>query len=503
MKILSEEALRKWFYASLAVTFGIKLILAAIIPIVSDEAYFVIWAENLDFGYYDHPPVVAWMIAIMLFLGKTELIVRFPAVLLSLVMGWSIFILLKRYDRKKAYLIAIFFLVSPVNLLNVFITTDTPLIFFSFLSGVFLFLGVREQRYSWYALAGACLGLAFLSKYFAGLLGISVFFYFLLTKKEKKKLLGFLLFSLCTLPFILLNFYWNYLNCWDNILFNFFNRHEGQEIAFDKMLTYLVMMVYLLSPPVLFYLIKNKAWLMRGKLLQQRGFQVFLFLVAVPISFFLPVSLKTVIGIHWVFGYLPFFYLLLCLFLREEQLVFSIKFAQYFSLLHLVLVLSILYAPLERWIDPELDRERIYWKYADEIVKEIEPYRDQFHLASFTYSVSAMSSFHLDRHFYVFDNITKMARQDDIISDYKSLDGKNFLILVNRKGNLVDYQDYFDRIEVKEIQSHGHTFYYVLGYSFHYETYRQQVMEQVKERFYQIPEYLPVGQCRFLELNFP
>ena len=28
-----------------------------------DEAYYWQWAQHLDWGYYDHPPLVAWLIA--------------------------------------------------------------------------------------------------------------------------------------------------------------------------------------------------------------------------------------------------------------------------------------------------------------------------------------------------------------------------------------------------------------------------------------------------------
>lgn len=50
----------------LAVT-AARLAAAAVIPLTEDEAYYRIWAQHLHLGYYDHPPMVAWWIA----LGQT------------------------------------------------------------------------------------------------------------------------------------------------------------------------------------------------------------------------------------------------------------------------------------------------------------------------------------------------------------------------------------------------------------------------------------------------
>jgi len=37
----------------------VRIAAAAILPIMRDEAYYTIWAQHLDFGYLDHPPMVA------------------------------------------------------------------------------------------------------------------------------------------------------------------------------------------------------------------------------------------------------------------------------------------------------------------------------------------------------------------------------------------------------------------------------------------------------------
>ncbi len=38
-----------------------RLVVAALVPIVQDEAYYINWSKALDWGYFDHPPLIAWV----------------------------------------------------------------------------------------------------------------------------------------------------------------------------------------------------------------------------------------------------------------------------------------------------------------------------------------------------------------------------------------------------------------------------------------------------------
>ncbi|HEY0422416.1 MAG TPA: hypothetical protein VGC82_03740, partial [Rhodopila sp.] len=45
--------------AAIAVVTLIRLVMAAIVPLAPDEAYYWIWSRALAPGYLDHPPMVA------------------------------------------------------------------------------------------------------------------------------------------------------------------------------------------------------------------------------------------------------------------------------------------------------------------------------------------------------------------------------------------------------------------------------------------------------------
>jgi len=58
-----------------------RIAVASHIPLTEDEAYYWAWSLHPALGYVDHPPMVAWLIALTAPLGRSELAIRFPFIL--------------------------------------------------------------------------------------------------------------------------------------------------------------------------------------------------------------------------------------------------------------------------------------------------------------------------------------------------------------------------------------------------------------------------------------
>jgi len=43
----------------LLLALGVRLIIAALVPLHPDEAYYWEWSRHLAAGYFDHPPAIA------------------------------------------------------------------------------------------------------------------------------------------------------------------------------------------------------------------------------------------------------------------------------------------------------------------------------------------------------------------------------------------------------------------------------------------------------------
>lgn len=495
------------FKLALLATLAIKLVLAYTLPMSGDEAYFIVWAKHPDFGYYDHPPMVGWILHLLLYLGSSEVILRLPAILLTTLIGMGIYQLLKPHDETRAALVATIFLVAPLNVLNVLVSTDTPLILFVFLSVASLYKALQKNSRRWYAVSGVFLGMAFLSKYFAVLLILGYLAYFIFSgqkgnQSRRAKVQGLAILLLASLPFALINFYWNYTHCWDNILFNLYNRNEGEQLSIGKIAIFFGTQIYLMTPPVIYFLYKRRAEL-RQKI-KPGHFGLFAFVFLLPMAVFTLLSVKKVIGLHWVLAFYPFFYLLLGLYLSREELLKSLRFMAWFSAAHLAAIAVIAMLPMETWKQHKLYDGIVFMFQNDAVVEKIRPYEQQgFLLAADGYTPAAIVSYHYGKNFIVFGEGSHYARQDDMLTDYRQLGGRDILILKKSVPDLMQYVPYFQSVESKQFKLRGATYYLVLGYGFDYASYRELVLKPAREKYYTIPSFLPHAPCYFCEKYFP
>ena len=139
--------------ALLAVSAGVRLALVLGTDIYFDEAYYWQWSRHLDWGYYDHSPLVAWLIA-ALGIRPTALLCGVGTV--AAVWGFARDV---HGQREAAWRAAALWSVVPVGILaGIWTTPDTPLLLFWVLA---LWALYRER----WVLAGLACGLALLSKY--------------------------------------------------------------------------------------------------------------------------------------------------------------------------------------------------------------------------------------------------------------------------------------------------------------------------------------------------
>ena len=103
----------------------------------------------------------------------------------------------------------------------------------------------------------------------------------------------------------------------------------------------------------------------------------------------------------------------------------------------------------------------------------------------------------------MFGEASEYARQDDIVTDFRKFDGRDILIVTKSSPDMARYAPYFRHVEVKPFEVHGVNFYLVLGYGFDYAEYRRSVLKPIKDKYYNIPAWLPHAPCYFCERYFP
>ena len=75
----------------IAVLIVLRAVMAGLLPLSGDEAYYLLWSKHLAAGYYDHPPAIAFLIRAGVFwFGENPFGVRAFGILLSVFTSWFI-----------------------------------------------------------------------------------------------------------------------------------------------------------------------------------------------------------------------------------------------------------------------------------------------------------------------------------------------------------------------------------------------------------------------------
>ena len=98
---IGVEAKELASYRLLAVTWValatiIRFVSIAPLPLANGEAYYATWSRFLDWSYYDHPPLVAWMVRLTTALGGSTAGIRLVPVLCAAAFGLLFYRLAER-----------------------------------------------------------------------------------------------------------------------------------------------------------------------------------------------------------------------------------------------------------------------------------------------------------------------------------------------------------------------------------------------------------------------
>ncbi|MFN8943396.1 MAG: ArnT family glycosyltransferase, partial [Pseudobdellovibrionaceae bacterium] len=309
--------MNKIFFYLFTSSILVKLWLAAFIPLAPDEAYYRLWSQYLQLSYFDHPPMIAWMIFISEKIGvvlpSPELTVRIFGVLIHHA---TAFIIVKLYQKiiqrsqfgKEEICVFLLFLFHPLlGFFQILQTPDLPLLFFWSLSNLIFFELLTSKKPTLFFLLGFVLGLGLLSKYMIVLWGFSLIVLFLLHYRQRSLwflissrnvVIGFLALFLASAPVWI----WNVMNGWASFKFQINHGFEAPGFEYHWVYNYLAG-VAILSGAYLFSVDFSKVQAFNETQRIQTHFIVIqLFL---PLLFFLNSSFHAPTEVNWpIMGYM-------------------------------------------------------------------------------------------------------------------------------------------------------------------------------------------------------
>ncbi|HEY4325310.1 MAG TPA: glycosyltransferase family 39 protein [Mucilaginibacter sp.] len=238
MKKLTESNAASYAAIIILITFVLRCFIAAYTGLGNGESYYFRGALQLDFSYFDQPPLFFWLGAVSIkVFGLTNFGIRFPAVLLFAGTSWMLFLITKKMFNARSG----FWAVVIINLSAVFTIAiacwfqpDAPLMFFWLVATYFIVElmvapgtesseATRYSRKTWllWLAVGVSMGLATLSKYHVLFLFAGVFM-FVSTNRNQRHWLrhpGPYLAVFITLLMASPILWWNYNNNWVSFVF--------------------------------------------------------------------------------------------------------------------------------------------------------------------------------------------------------------------------------------------------------------------------------------------
>ncbi len=210
----------KLFWLLTTVTTFLRLSVIGKLGLTVDEAHYWVYSKFLDLSYYDHPPMIGYIIKLFTdIFGINEFAVRLPSVIIFVLTSWLFFLCIKKiFNEKIAFIGIVLINILPVfSFLGAVVTIpDSPLSLFWLLS-FYLFINIietKEKKY-WYML-GVTVGLAFLSKYTAVMIYPSIMLFLICSKENrfwflrKEPYLAMIISFIVFLPVVI----WNIQNNW-------------------------------------------------------------------------------------------------------------------------------------------------------------------------------------------------------------------------------------------------------------------------------------------------
>lgn len=399
----------------------IRLVLVFTIGLMPQDAYYYYYSEHLSLSYFDHPPMVAWMVNFFsLFFGKSVVGVKMMD---FIVTGLTVVVFYKlARNFFEGFLLerSIYLLLSTmmISILSLVTTPDVPLLLFWTLSVLFFYKAVNDNHVRDWVLAGLMAGLAFDSKYTAAILWVGIFGY-LISQPEKRTLirnykpyLAVFIFLLTISPVII----WNIQHDW--LSFRFQSSQRVGDMAqgnihpknfFGNIGTQLFILL-----PVLYSFVLYGLYRVTHQFFQSRfrpdSSKWFLWWFSAPLILgFMAVSIIYWVKLNWtmpayITGVLLAVYFIPMKWVRI-QIIVSLIF-------HFAFLIQVFYYPFP------IRSDDTWWgweKLSNQVRDLQQDYPETFIFSADGYKTSAQLSFHLDQKIYSGNVIGKDGLQFSIV----------------------------------------------------------------------------------------
>ncbi|WP_448702258.1 ArnT family glycosyltransferase [Mucilaginibacter sp. AW1-3] len=193
-----------------------------------DEAYYWVYSRFLDWGYFDHPPMVAIFIRIGDSIMHNELGLRLLTVITNSASLYLLWLILKRYAVDAKWFIAIASGLFIFHMYGFTTTPDSPLFFFTVLFYYFYQRYIDEDKWGLALILGVVAACLLYSKYHGILvIGLTLCANIKLLRRKSFWLIA-VLASILFIPHVL----WQFQHDFPSLKYHLVDRSEKYNIEF-------------------------------------------------------------------------------------------------------------------------------------------------------------------------------------------------------------------------------------------------------------------------------
>ena len=247
-------------FVLIALALVLRVVAMAGMPLLPEEAYYWMYSQHPSLSYFDHPPMVAWLIwfGTQLF-GDTEFGVRAGIALMMLASSVVMYVFGRMwFGREAALSAAALLIILPVYFgTGLIATMDSALLFFWLVCLLGTSVALKQGRaWGWY-LAGFGLGGALLSKYTGIFLGLGALLSVLGHAPWRRHLRSVHPYAATVLAFVMFSpvLVWNHEHEWASFKFQFVNRFADETIGIGTVASFALWQLAIATPLVLIGLV--------------------------------------------------------------------------------------------------------------------------------------------------------------------------------------------------------------------------------------------------------
>lgn len=219
----------------------LALVQAGVTELMDDEAYYWVYSRHLDWGYFDHPPMIALLIKMGYALFHNEFGVRLLMVVLNVCTLWITWRLIPQKHNRLFYMVLC--AMGAMQIGGMLAVPDVPLIFFAALYFWIYRLFTEQQSWRNTLLLGISMALLFYSKYH----GILLVFFTVVSNPNLLRVFKFYVAVVITTVLFLPHIYWQVAHGFPSLQYHLVERNApGYDISYT--LEYLLGQLLLFGP---------------------------------------------------------------------------------------------------------------------------------------------------------------------------------------------------------------------------------------------------------------